>query len=236
MHDMKSAEYKFLIKGNRTQMRKSEFSEKFYEILVDHFLLRRGFNIYVPSQCKERKLGYDALINNLKKLKGHIQAFAFQYKIVEEYERRPANGDNFKFYLYPKNNYLQHNKLVHFNSSNKVFAGYVVPNFISFNDLYTNLNSGTLLANSLFIPPQAYITDNKSHYITFGNLTAHQHSRQQNDCKILPFTEIIEAVNLDFTISPMEFVDVIYSIEEINTEAKRNNSHEAFLIAYRIIK
>ena len=38
-------------------MKKSEFSEKFFEILVDHLLLNHGFQIFIPSQNKENKLG-----------------------------------------------------------------------------------------------------------------------------------------------------------------------------------
>ena len=84
-------------------MKKSEFSEKFFEILVDHLLLNHGFQIFIPSQNKENKLGYDALINNIKSIMGtkkRINGFALQYKIVEKY-KKPQNkkGSYFRNYL-----------------------------------------------------------------------------------------------------------------------------------------
>ncbi len=217
-------------------MQKSEFSEKFFEILIDHVLLCKGFNIYVPSQFKEVKLGYDALINNLKNIKGRIQAFAFQYKIVEKYDRCPANGDRFRFNLHPNHTYMQHNKLYNLNKFKKIFAGYVVPTFITLGELYSNLNSRLLLSNSLFIFPQAKITDKKSHYMSFSNSAAHQHSREQINCEIKSLTEIIANNNSDFIMSPEAFIDTLYGIEEYHFETKRlNSANESFLIAYKIV-
>ncbi|MCH5148985.1 MAG: hypothetical protein J1G05_06495 [Clostridiales bacterium] len=181
-------------------------------------------------------LGVDVLISNLNNIYGCIQAFALQYKIVEEYERRPANGENFRFYLYPNHNYLQHNKLVAYNRFKKNFAGYVAPNFICLNDLYNNLNRGTLLDNSRFIPPQVYIIDKKSHYITFNNLTAHQHSREEIKYETLSLAEIIDKPNSDFMMSSKEFIDMIHIIKENNAGIKWNYFNEALLIAYRIIE
>jgi len=67
-------------------MKKSEFSEKTFEIFVNHCLMNRGYQLYIPSQAREAKLAYDALINDLKTKKGKIIPFALQYKIILEYE------------------------------------------------------------------------------------------------------------------------------------------------------
>lgn len=81
-------------------MKNSEFSEKFFEILVNHFIMELGYNIYVPSQNKESKTSYDALIHNFGATKRSIKAFAMQFKIVDKYDRLPSNGDIFRFNLY----------------------------------------------------------------------------------------------------------------------------------------
>ena len=45
-----------------------------------------GYMLYIPSQIKENKLGYDALIQKLKYKK--IKSLALQYKIVSQYKRK----------------------------------------------------------------------------------------------------------------------------------------------------
>ena len=65
-------------------MKKSEFPEKAYESFLNHELMSMGYMLYIPSQIKENKLGYDALIQKLKYKK--IKSLALQYKIVSQYK------------------------------------------------------------------------------------------------------------------------------------------------------
>ena len=51
----------FRVYGKENVMKKSEFSEKAYEVFANHELLSLGYMIYIPSQHQEQKLGYDAL-------------------------------------------------------------------------------------------------------------------------------------------------------------------------------
>ena len=92
----------------------SQFSERAFEIYVNHFIISRGYRIYIPSQNREARLGYDGLINNIKGQK--FKAFAMQFKIVQKYQRKPACGHCFNFYLHNYNRYRQHNRLVKLNN------------------------------------------------------------------------------------------------------------------------
>ncbi len=225
-------------------MKKSEFSEKFFEILVDHLLLNHGFQIFIPSQNKENKLGYDALINNIKSIMGtkkRINGFALQYKIVEKYKKPQNKKENFKFKLHPAHNYRQHNKLCKCNQIGKFIAAYCVPNFVTIADLYLNLNGGSLLSNSMLIFPKIHIIDNNSHYITFGHLTAHQHSSEQNNCDIKNFEQILKEQDAEHLMFPEVFIEFLESInsdfiEDKVSQENRYNYSDSFLIAYKIIE
>ena len=95
--------------------------------------------MYIPSQRKECKIGYDALINNIKHIartKSLIKGVALQFKIVEEYERPPYVDENFKFDLHNARNYHQHNRLCKYNKTGKFFAAYCVPEFIKIDEFF----------------------------------------------------------------------------------------------------
>lgn len=161
-------------------MIKSEFPEKIYEMLINCYFLSKGFDIYIPSQNKESKLGYDALFQNKKRKIG-----IFQYKVVSEYIRKPkihskANKVfNFEIYKSNKNGFKQHNLLVK-KHLNGITCGYLVPCFVSYDNLYNFYHSNILINNSKFIKPTSYIYDNNRHYVSFDtNNIAFQHSKEQ---------------------------------------------------------
>ena len=173
-------------------MKKCEFSEKFYEICFDHLLLSNmpGVHLYIPSQNKEAKLGYDALFKDNKRKKVLI----FQFKVCEKYIKVPnyfSKNKVFKFELHKEKNgnYLQHNKLVKYNMNGEYKAFYVVPYFNSYNELYDFLNQNTLLHHSLFLLPKIYIKDNNSHFINFDNNKAFQHSKEKHEIRVFTFDE-----------------------------------------------
>ena len=87
---------------------KSEFPEKAFETYINYYLLNKGFKLYIPSQAKEAKEAYDALINNLANLattRRRIVSIALQYKVVSEYKvHRIAR--NFKYKTLLNNSYF----------------------------------------------------------------------------------------------------------------------------------
>ena len=168
-------------------MKKSEFSEKAYEVFANHELLSMGYMIYIPSQQKEQKLGYDALLHSKNK---RIKAVALQYKIVLEYDRTPKLLSDccFKFELHKSStgDYLQHNIMVEKNTRSwpPICAFYCVPQFIKFHALYKHLKSGTILENSCFLKPNSEIYDSKYHYVKFDNNQAYQCSNEPKPMEI----------------------------------------------------
>lgn len=193
-------------------MKKSEFSEKIFEILIDHALLSKGLGIYVPSQNKESLLGYDALFQ-----KGKIKVGFYQYKIVSKYVKKPSCHKKakrvFKFDLhYSKHNgYRQHNLLVNRNLSG-LNCGYLVPSFIEYDTLYKNHHLGELdkFPNIILIKPTKYIIDNKYHYITFDDTgSAIQHSKDETS---------IETKSIDFLSNAIKESNLSYSKDVLTDE------------------
>ena len=178
-------------------MIKSEFSEKVYEIFINHELLSNGYIIYAPSQRKEKSLGYDALCHMTKGSK--IKAIALQYKIVWEYENPPfpLSYPSFRFDLHKSSTgkYTQHNIMVKRNTSisQTMPALYCVPKFIDYKSLYKNLQSGTLLQNSCLIMPFDEIIDSEYHCIKFDNTLAFQCSNEPREIKIFNVERVFEA-------------------------------------------
>lgn len=211
-------------------MKKSEFPEKIFEILINHALLSNGFDIYVPSQNKESKLGYDALFQ-----KGKIKVGFFQYKIVSEYEKKPVSHRTalkaFKFDLhYSKlNGYRQHNLLVKKNLRG-LNCGYFVPNFIEYDILYKNHHSGMLnrFPNVILIKPTRPILDNKYHYITFDDSgLAIQHSKEGvkiNTESIDDFLNAIKESKLSY--NKEELTDEIFKTFDINIDDENTDKEE----------
>ena len=117
-------------------MKKSEFPEKAYETFSNHELMSMGYMLYIPSQIKENKLGYDTLIQKLKCKK--IKLLALQYKIVSQY-KIPKTGFSdpcFKIELHKsKSGYIQHNLMVKKNLKHTrtgIAAVYCVPQFVEY--------------------------------------------------------------------------------------------------------
>ena len=205
-------------------MKKCEFSEKFYEILFDHLLLNNmsGVHLYIPSQNKEAKLGYDALFKDNKRKR----VLAFQFKVCEEYIKIPkyfSKNRVFKFELHKekKGNYIQHNKLVNYNLNGKYRAFYVVPYFNSYKDLYDFLNKNMLLQNSLFLLPEIYIKDKNSHFINFDKNIGFQHSKEKHEIKVFNYDEFAKYANELVPIDQAEF-------EEIVSESSNKNIYLLF--------
>ena len=175
-------------------MKKSEFPEKAYESFANHEILSKGYMIYIPSQQKENKLGYDALVH-LKNKK--IKAVALQYKIVHEYERvrKPLSKPAFKFVLHRSSNgYNQHNLLVERNTFrwSPIVAFYCAPRFVEYTSLYEYLKSASVLEHSCFLKPCDNIIDKEYHYITFDDTQAFQHSNNPKPVEIYSLESIFE--------------------------------------------
>lgn len=176
-------------------MERSRFPEKIFEIFVNYFLLSKGFDIYVPSQIKEAKLGYDALFQN-----GKIKIGILQYKIVTKYVRKPkehSSANNVYYLKLHKDKalkYTQHNLLV--KKANKgIKCGYAVPCFVEYQDLYDYYHNKHLLKKSFIIIPKYQISDKKNHYITFDDKgNAFLHSKEQQNIEINNLEDFINSI------------------------------------------
>ena len=176
-------------------MKKSEFPEKAYEVFANHELLSMGYMLYIPSQLKEQRLGYDALLH-LKNRR--IKAVALQYKIVSEYERAPKLFSKrcFKFELHKSSTgeYLQHNIMVKKNTRSwpPISAFYCVPCFVEYKVLYKHLQNGVVLKNSCFLKPSSEINDSKYHYVKFDSNQACQFSDDPKPMEIHSLDSLFE--------------------------------------------
>lgn len=237
-------------------MKNSEFPEKAFETYINHFLLEEGFNLYIPSQVREAKLAYDALINNLKSKTGRIIPIAFQYKIVSEYAVH-KKAKNFKFDLLANKDrktkitkYAQHNILFNKNRASKYFAaGYIVPYFVTYDALYENIDKNTLLKNSYFIRPQHKIPDGPYayHYYMFDKITVKQHSSEPLEDEIISLRKLLNkvdnAINNDYAVPIESFIqELTTSILEFNNPSCNTKEYsKEFLnkvypiIAYKVL-
>ena len=176
-------------------MKRSEFPEKAYEAFINHELFSKGYMIYIPSQRKEKSVGYDALWHTSGG--GRIKAIAMQYKIVSKYVKPPfpLSTPAFKFDLHKSTKgYVQHNIMVKRNTTiwSKIPAVYCVPSFVDYKSLYDHLKNGTLLHNSRLLLPIDKITDSKYHYIAFDNNNAYQFSQDPNHVENYSLDSIFE--------------------------------------------
>lgn len=201
-------------------MKKSEFPEKIYETLINHFLLSKGFDIYVPSQNKEAKLGYDALFQY-----GKIKVAFLQYKTVNEYDRKPkCHGRStraFKFDLYYSkgNGYRQHNLLVKKNARG-INCGYFVPCFIEYDTLYNTYHTSSLVnsCNSIMIRPTKIISDNNYHYISFDNKRyVVQHSKEESKVQSFSVNDFLNSIKEN---------DISFGKEELTNEILKDSGLE----------
>ena len=177
-------------------MKKSEFPEKAYESFLNHELMSMGYMLYIPSQIKENKLGYDALIQKLKYKK--IKSLALQYKIVSQY-KIPKTGfldPCFKIELHKsKSGYTQHNLMVKRNlmhAKTGIAAIYCAPMFVEYDLLYKYSIAKSLVSRSRFIVPQKAITDKQYHYIVFDAKCSKQFSNIPESIKYNSLENIIE--------------------------------------------
>lgn len=175
-------------------MKKINFPEKFFETLINHELLMRGFDIFVPSQVDEAQKGYDALFQN-----GKVKVGFFQYKIVSKYKINPKGHKDspiaFKFKLHKskQNIYKQHNQLVKLYKKGEK-SGYVVPCFETYRELYDFYHNSSLLNKTYIIMSKYIINDTKNHYITFDEKKAFQHSNQSCKLEVEPLEAFINSI------------------------------------------
>ena len=92
--------------------------------------------------------------------------------------------------------------------------------------------------NSLCIKPTVSICDKRYHYITFGILSAHQHSKESNEYEIKKLSKLVEENNLKQLMTPKEFIEIIESIEEEYNEFEmmqlnRKSMDNSFSILYK---
>lgn len=198
-------------------MKRSEFPEKAYEAFINHELLSKGYMIYIPSQRKEKSVGYDALWHTSGG--GRIKAIAMQYKIVSKYIKPPfpLSTPAFKFDLHKSTKgYGQHNIMVKRNTTiwSKIPAVYCVPSFVDYKSLYDHLKNGTLLHNSRLLLPIDKITDSKYHYIAFDNNNAYQFSQDPNTVGNYSLDSIFERQEL---LCYEDLIQSNYIDEEIRT-------------------
>ena len=218
---------------------KSEFPEKAFETYINYYLLNKGFKLYIPSQAKEAKEAYDALINNLANLattRRRIVSIALQYKVVSEYKVHKI-ARNFKFDLYAskKKKYTQHNILYKKNKSSKYYAaGYVVPSFVTYQSLCDNLKYKTLLNNSYFIMPQYKISDSGYHYYTFDKNHALQHSPETLDSEILSMAELLKQVDINGEAYAKPIENFIESLLEDIEDIEERSQNGYPVIAYKL--
>lgn len=212
---------------------KSQFSERLFETLMNHELLNKlKCDIYIPSQSKEAKSGLDALFQ-----RRHKKLLALQYKIVIEDKR---NTDKlplpcYRFNLHKRNQFMQHNLLVK-KAKRGLLAGYAVPLFVSYDDLFSAYHSRNLLNYSRLIIPHQKIHDSKSHYIAYNCSKAFQHSRKATNLSIESFSSILSKLETTESYSKEDFINLFIE-DEIFSEndfEKVEKQIETYLAINRI--
>lgn len=206
-------------------MKKSEFPEKLYEALILHELLEfvpKGATppLCVPSQVVEQKTGCDLCFIDSACNPINRKVLMFQFKISCEYERKSKKG-SFKFELYPKNTYEQHNKLCKYNLSGKqVAAIYCAPRFVTYKELLNKIISKNIIGDSIFFKPIQQISDNCYHYVEFDSINALQHSKESTCYDLINISSLFERIQ---PISKEEFLDFLMNSNNLSEES-RNNS------------
>lgn len=170
-------------------MKKSQYSEKFYEFAVNHELLNKMvIDIYIPSQSEEALLGWDIGFTDYKQL------YFFQYKTVSEYDRIPRylSTHAFRFQLHKdtKGKFTQNNHLCNLNKMGFI-AGYVVPNFTELSNLRKHIKKARVLSNSFLMIP-LHISKGSSHYINFDKSQAFQHSKENRQITKRLLSEVFD--------------------------------------------
>jgi len=139
-----------------------------------------------------------------------------------------------------KKQYAQHNILYDKNHSSKYIAGYIVPCFITNEELYYNLNNNTLLNNSYFIKPHHKILDEKYHYYSFDKKFAFQHSLEPKEDEIQSLEAILAQIedNNKYDVQIKDFIEDITSIlENYNIDNKEGMLRKVYpLIAYKLLQ
>lgn len=214
-------------------MIKSEFSERLFETLVNHELLNQlKCDIYIPSQSKEAKSGFDALFQG-----GRKKLLALQYKIVKEDKR---NIDElalpcYRFNLHKRNRFMQHNLLVK-KANRGLLAGYAVPLFVSYDDLFSAYHSHNLLNHSRLIISHHKIYDLQPHFITYNCSEAFQHSRESINLSIGSLSSIPNQLESVESYSKESFINLFIENEIIpkNDFEKTEKQIETYLAVNRI--
>ncbi|MDY0294611.1 MAG: hypothetical protein RBQ71_02275 [Acholeplasmataceae bacterium] len=220
-------------------MKKSEFSEKFFEFTVNHELLNKyNVDIYIPSQYEEDDLGWDIGFTD------YHQLYFFQYKIVQKYDRNPIGliGDSYKFDLHKNSRgvFKQHNLLRSLNAMGFI-ARYVVPDYIEINTLKKLLYSNNVFSKVRFITP-GILSTKRSHYINFDSTQVFQHSKDQVKLETSPLNEIFEyadyAIVKDWTVDKQKLLQTIREdsiLMTINKDANEDVLINKYLYTNKII-
>ena len=170
-------------------MKKSDFSEKEFEILCcSEMFSRYNCDFYFPTQRKEVNKGYDARFKHKK-----FRALFFQFKVPREYSKSFFNNScqmfGFPTHKTKKGNQKQHNLLVKLNNNFTNSACYLVPLFIDRKDLITNFRSQQLLNYCVGLLPK-YSLSNGNHTIYYDKNNAVQKCDSEEELRIANIEEV----------------------------------------------
>lgn len=217
-------------------MKQSEFCEKMFENLINHELLNKGLDIYIPSQRKESKSGYDALFNGKKK-----KVFVLQYKVVSQYNKNTYDkmkAEKFKYDIYGKKDkglysFNQNKALVRLNKKG-IKAGYYVPSFIDYNSLFCKLHNGTLLNHSFLITPEDIIDKKVPHYVVFDENEAWHYCRNPSKVDIFSLETLLDDQDC-LQISKETFENIIWEVIQEEQSSDIKPSIDSYLASNKLV-
>lgn len=194
---------------------KSEFCEKHYETFINHELLNRGYDMFIPSQKQEGELGFDAMIGKCKQFKPLI----LQYKIPRNVSHQ-STYDIFKFNIHKHNGqFTQHNTLVMYNRYG-INAVYCAPLFYKYSDLNKYLHCNQIISNSKVIIPTTPLNSG-SHHIKYTYKGAQLFSNHGYDCECTDLESLLECSQI-YTVKKLESM-LIECMDNVITNDKWAN-------------
>ncbi len=183
-------------------------------------MINNGYDIFVPSQREESKMGVDAIFKI-----GKRKAYLFQYKVASKYERKPkeftTTGDCYRFILHKKDKYKQHNLIVR-DYRKKLKCGYLAPLFITNKELINNYRSAELLQNCILIFSKYYIIDDDYHYMNYNDSEAFQHSKDCEKCEALNFAGLANMTEHE-RINLKELLELLFEEDIKNEKVKMDD-------------
>lgn len=197
----------------------AEFSEKECEIFLTREMInffktkQKKFNIYIPSQKKEKYFGADSqLINQRGKI------MLLQYKVPYEYSggKNLSTHRTFKVRLHSNNNYSQNSILSKINKKGGLGL-YVVPLFSKAKELRCYFHNDSIINESQFI--KARPKPNNCNKIVYSQCNAAYHCEeiktdvfkfeivleQLNEMNIISIEELCKELNIGIN----EFLDIL---------------------------